>query len=426
VRILMLAQFYPPMIGGEERHVQDLAIHLVRRGHEVAVATIWHQDLPEFELDHGVRVHRIHGTTQRAEWLYTESARRHAPPLPDLELMMELRRVVQQERPQIVHAHNWLVHSFLPLKTFTHAKLVVTLHDYSLICAKKSMMRHSRLCSGPGPLKCASCVLEHYGTVKGIPTLLGMTAMGALERAAVDMFIAVSQATALGNGLEERNLPYQIIPNFVPDTATIDDEQIAALSQLPKGDFLLFVGDLSRRKGIHILLDAYEGLRHAPPLVLIGRRLSETPTEFPPNMIVVDQLPHRAVMHAWQQCKIALIPSIWHEPFGIVALEAMAAGRPVIASRMGGLAEVIEDGVSGLLVPAGDPNALRNAMQYLLENPRLGDEMGSAAERRALEFNANVVVPRIEHIYEKLLESEQVKSPIPALADEGYVHIGQS
>mgnify|MGYP001563273492 FL=1 len=80
MRILMLTQFYWPVIGGEERLVQDLSIELVRRGHEVAVATLWHEGLAEFELDRGVRVYRIRGLAQRVRWLFTEPGRRPAPP----------------------------------------------------------------------------------------------------------------------------------------------------------------------------------------------------------------------------------------------------------------------------------------------------------------------------------------------------------
>src|SRR3990172_9186554 len=107
MRILMLAQFYAPITGGEERHVQDLSIALAARGHTVAVVTLAHEGCADFEIDHGVRVYRIRGTLQRAAWLFKESERRHVPPLPDPELTWALRRVVALERPDIVHAHNW-------------------------------------------------------------------------------------------------------------------------------------------------------------------------------------------------------------------------------------------------------------------------------------------------------------------------------
>src|SRR5437899_4028640 len=109
MRILMLAQFfYPPTIGGVERHVADLSIELAARGHDVAVATLCHKGFPEFEIDRGVRIHRIRGTMQRVGMLFSESDRRHVPPFPDPELMYALRRIILEERPDIVHAHNWM------------------------------------------------------------------------------------------------------------------------------------------------------------------------------------------------------------------------------------------------------------------------------------------------------------------------------
>lgn len=420
----MLAQFYPKTIGGEERHVQDLGMHLANRGHQVSVATVWHPGHQDFEMDNGVRVYRIHGTAQRAAWLYKEAARRHAPPFPDLELTLALRRVIQRERPEIVHAHNWLVHSFLPLKFWSRTKLVMSLHDYSFVCAKKSMMQGGRVCTGPGLSKCLACATEHYGRMKGVPTVLGTWGMGSVERAMVDMFIAVSQATARGNGLIGSDLPFHVIPNFVPEDHDNAENYNDYLAQLPNEDFMLFVGDMSERKGIDTLLRAYQMLNDAPPLVLIGRRLPESPRQFPRNVLALDKWPHSAVMQAWKRSMFGLAPSVWPEPFGIVVLEAMAAGRPVIASRIGGLTDAIVDGESGLLVAPNDANALCKAMMRLITDANAREQMGNVAKRRATDFQANVIVPRIEQVYEKLLGSQMRNPIINSEQDKGYLQVG--
>ncbi len=404
MRIVMLAQFYWPVIGGEERLVQDLSVELARRGHEVAVATLWHEGLAEFELDRGVRVYRIHGIAQRARWLFTEPGRRHAPPWPDPEVTQSLRRVIAQERPQIVHAHNWLVYSFLPLKLWSRARLVMTLHDYSLVCAKKRLMWKGAPCSGSGLTKCLACASDHYGLMKGIPVALSNWVMGAVERATVDMYLPISQAVALKNGLVDSHLPFQVIPNFVPNAVgeSIPDSD-PYLAQLPKEDYLLFVGDLSRDKGIEVLLRAYVDLVNPPPLVLIGRKCADTPAEFPRNVIFLNSWPHEAVMAAWRRSSIALAPSAWPEPFGLVVIEAMAAGRPVIASRTGGLPDIVVDGETGLLVPPGDPDALRQALERLLADRELRERMGQAGRRRVTEFRARTIVPLVEQIYQMVL-----------------------
>jgi len=404
MRIVMLAQFYWPVIGGEERLVQDLSVELARRGHEVAVATLWHEGLAEFELDRGVRVYRIHGIAQRARWLFTEPGRRHAPPWPDPEVTQSLRRVIAQERPQIVHAHNWLVYSFLPLKLWSRARLVMTLHDYSLVCAKKRLMWKGAPCSGSGLTKCLACASDHYGLMKGIPVALSNWVMGAVERATVDMYLPISQAVALKNGLVDSHVPFQVIPNFVPNAVgeSIPDSD-PYLAQLPKEDYLLFVGDLSRDKGIEVLLRAYVDLVNPPPLVLIGRKCADTPAEFPRNVIFLNSWPHEAVMAAWRRSSIALAPSAWPEPFGLVVIEAMAAGRPVIASRTGGLPDIVVDGETGLLVPPGDPDALRQALERLLADRELRERMGQAGRRRVTEFRARTIVPLVEQIYQMVL-----------------------
>jgi glycosyltransferase involved in cell wall biosynthesis len=120
------------------------------------------------------------------------------------------------------------------------------------------------------------------------------------------------------------------------------------------------------------------------------------------KVFVFNDWPHSAVMQAWQRCGVALAPSVWGEPFGLVVLEAMAARRPVIASRTGGISDVIVDQESGLLVPPGDVSALRAAIQYLLASPDARDRLGRAASRRASVFSASAVVPRLEQVYRQL------------------------
>ena len=116
MRILLLSQFYPPVIGGEERHVRNLALALAARGHQVSVATQAGREASGMTMDGAVRVWRIRGTAQRAGALFSQADRPFAPPFPDPELMLGLRRVIASENPDIVHAHNWLLHSYLPLR----------------------------------------------------------------------------------------------------------------------------------------------------------------------------------------------------------------------------------------------------------------------------------------------------------------------
>jgi glycosyltransferase involved in cell wall biosynthesis len=408
MRILMLSQFYPPIIGGGAIHVRSLSAELVSRGHDVVVVTLWHEGQAKFELDRGVRVYRIRPTMGRISWLFSDSSRHYAPPFPDPEVMLGLRRIIINEQPEIVHAHNWLKHSFLPLKAWSKARLVVTLHDQGLVCVKTTLLRHNTLCQGPGLKKCLDCAIQYYGIAKGIPTVLGHRMMANAERGVADMFLPVSQSVAAGNGLVGSGLPYQVVHNFIPDDiAMLPGDSEPYIAQLPDEDYLLFVGALNRQKGVDVLLHAYAGLTNAPPLVLIGYDSPEWSTlsaNCPPNVFVFKNWPRHAVMKAWYRSVIALLPSVGPESCPTVVMEAMSAGRPVIASRIGGLPDLVADGETGYLVEPGNASALQQALKQLLRNPDLRIRMGRAALHKVVEFQASTVVPRIEHIYEELLQ----------------------
>ena len=420
MRILMLAQFYPPIVGGEERFVYDLSVELAARQHTVSVVTLWHKGFPEFEIDHGVRIYRVRSTMQRMSMLFSEDSRQYAPPFPDPEVLRALRRIILEERPDIVHAHNWLVHSFTPLKKWSKAKFIVSLHDYSHVCVQKRLMRQDICCTGPGLKKCLACSKQFYGLTKGPLSTLANFYWGERQRKVADMFLPVSQAVVEGCQLDKHHVPYKVISNFVPDqidVATEDDNPF--LAQLPEGDFLLFVGDVTFDKGAETLLQAYAKMDTQIPLVLIGRPLLQDVAErFPEDVLrrvfMLGRWPHDAVMGAWSRCTVGLVPSIVAETFGIVALEAMYTGKPVIAARNGGLTDVVVENETGLLVTPGYPQALQTAIQFLLDNPELRASMGASAKQRAMSFRAKEVIPRFEQIYQELLGDESANELVMA------------
>jgi glycosyltransferase involved in cell wall biosynthesis len=406
VRILMLAQFYAPIVGGEEQLVRSLSLELAARGHQVAVATLWHAGLPVFEHDRGVRVYRIRGAMQQVSGIFSESGRRHAPPFPDPALTRQLAGILARERPQIVHGHNWLERSFLPLKRRHGPRLIVSLHDYCRSCAKKNLLYQGAPCSGPALAKCVGCASSHYG-IKGVPVTVGNWATAQLEQRLVDLYLPVSQAVAIGNGLTRGDVPYEVIPNFLPDVSDDTNDVDDMTSRLPSSPFIMYAGDLSWIKGIEILVRAYAAMPRetVPPVVMVGRMTPETPSSIPPNMFAMGRWPHAAVMHAWRRSLFGVVPSIWHEPFGIVLLEAMSAGRAVVASRTGAISDIVVDGETGLLVPPGDAVALSLAMRRLIEDDALRKRLGAAARHRLEQFSARQVVPRFERAYQSVLGS---------------------
>jgi len=406
LRILLLSQFYPPIVGGEERHVRNLAAALAERGNQVAVATLWYPGAEKFERDGAVTVYRLRGTLQRLSWLFAESERRHAPPFPDPELVLGLRRVIANEQPDVVHAHNWLVASFLPIKRHYRLPLVVTMHDYGLTCPKKNLVRNGALCTGPGLAKCLSCTASHYGLVKGAVTMIGNMASGAWLRRTADMFITVSRAVAQHTGLARSRLPFEVIHNFVPND--VGEAKVSAdhpQPDLPDGNYILFVGDVTQPKGIGVLLKAYESLNGAPPLVLIGRWCSDAPQQLPPNVRLLAPRPHAAVMQAWRRCLFGVVPSTGPEPCATVVMEAMACGKAVIGTDIGGTPDLVDDGATGLVVPPGDSEALANAMKLLLARPDLCADLGAAGLARVEMLKARSIVPQIESVYEHVIRT---------------------
>ncbi len=403
MRILQVTDLYPPFIGGMEEHVRNLSQGLAALGHEVAVATMSDMGRIGLERDGVVRVHRLRGTVQRAGTVGAPSGKPFAPPFPDPELVLGLRRVANEERPDVIHGHNWLVRSFMPLKARSAATVVVTLHDYGVVCARRDFLYRDAPCSGPGFSKCLHCSAGHYGTARGIGVTLGNWAMRPAQRAIVDMFLPVSHAVALANGLAQMDVPHEVVPNFVPDDiAARADDNDPALADLPSGPFWLFVGALSRHKGLDVLLDAYVGLDHAPPQVIVGPATTDTFGEWPSGVVVLGGLRHAAVMAAWRRAELAIVPSVFPDPCPTVALEAMAAGVAVVGSDVGGLPDIVADGSTGLLVPPSDPAALRAALGRFVEQPEMARRMGDAGRERVAGFTASHVIRRIEAIYDRL------------------------
>jgi len=425
--ILLVTDFYWPYLGGVEQHVRSLAHALVENGHRVTVATLTGEGLPRVEDDDGVRVVRLRSLSQRISMLFSSPERPWAPPLPDPAITWQLRRLMIADPPQIVHGHDWLARSFLPLRKWSAkrygTRFLSSLHYYTLSCAKKNLMQTVDIggtstqvpCSGPGAVKCVTCASRHYGLATGPLTATGNFVGAAMERRAATSIIAVSEAVAHGNGLEpgrgRDGADVVVVPNFLtgaavdPENRAVSSAVEALTDSLPSGEFIVFVGDLRPMKGLDVLLSAYEGLATDVSLVLIGKTWPDTPTTLPDNVTVHDRWPNAAVIEAFRRSSIAVVPSVWAEPFGIVVIEAMAGGSPVVASNVGGIPEIIEEGVSGILVPPSDPSSLRRALSDLLGDPDRRRAMGAAALRRSQDFTAEQIVPRIEDEYRQSTSS---------------------
>lgn len=402
----MLAQSFAPIVGGEERVVEDLSRELVNRGHDVSIATLQQPDGVVPGEVAGARVHTLRSTSYRITRTHKDTERRHAPPAPDPETVLDLRRVLRRERPQVVHAHNWIVHSYLPLARESHSALALSLHDYGLVCATKRLRRKDEICSGPAPVKCQLCAAEHYGPAKGLVAAFGTRGFESRVRRNVDVFLPVSSTVEELCRIRGEEVS-RVIPNFIGELpAPVPDDP--RLASLPKEPFILFFGDATLDKGAWSLAHAYKRLVDPPPLVLVGRCYIDELKDRP-GVYTTGAWPHRLAIEALRRSLFTVAPSLWPEPFGIVALEAAAAGKAVVASDIGGLRDIVVNGETGLLVGPDDRPALAAAMQRLIDEPELRERLGAAARERAAGFSPAAIVPRFEAAYELAIAGHRAK-----------------
>ncbi len=406
MKVLLVTDSYPPLIGGATRAAHLLARELVARGHEVCVATITQEGAPSREWFDGVEVRRLHGVTLRLPWFSADPYRRNPPPFPDPETAFRLRRLVRTFGPDLVHAYGWMTYSCAVALLGTDTPMLLSARDYGNICAKRTLVFKGSVCSGPAPAKCAGCASSFYGVPKGLVATVGVLTGRRLLRNRMRALHSVSgwmqevmhqHLLPSGRG---RALPKAVIPDFRESV-----EEHAAdpelLVQLPDRPFILFVGALRRIKGIDELLAAYARLDSDVPLVLIGTMAPDTPARFPDGVTVLDQVPYATVMAAWDRALFGVFPSVLAEPLGNVLHEAMSRGRPVIGTKPGGHSEMVDDGETGFLVPAGDPDALLAAMTRLIEDDLLRIRMGEVARERAARFTAAEAMPRFEDLYRR-------------------------
>ncbi|HEV3225411.1 MAG TPA: glycosyltransferase family 4 protein [Acidimicrobiales bacterium] len=399
MRILMVSQFYAPVMGGVERAVENMSVALARRGHQVSIATLSRDQPPSVVDEHGVRVHRIGGTFQRAAKLFSDPQRPHLPPVPDPEAVRALRRVIDEERPDVVHVHDWFVHSLIGALRHRDVPIVMSVHDHSLVCANKRLMQGDAPCSGPGWRKCLRCATAQYGPVKGPTTALALRLRRRTVERTVDRFAPVSSSVARHSRLDASGVPVTVLPNFIPE----HDAGCAAGARrpdgLPPGEFVVFVGDATPDKGIDVLLAAHRRLDARPPVVVVGRPLAESLDPVPEGVVVLGMRPHDEVLAIMRAAVAIVVPSRCAETFGLVALEAMSAGTVVIAARIGALDELVVHEVTGLLVPPGDADALGAALRRVLDDPAARDRMAVAGRERARDYREAVVVDALERAY---------------------------
>ena len=202
---------------------------------------------------------------------------------------------------------------------------------------------------------------------------------------------------------------------YRPDPATDVLEELGVDLSRP---YVTFVGRVTRQKGLPVLLEAAARFRPEAQLVLLAG-VAETPelgaevngwlAKLRASRTGIiwseEMLPRPAVAQILTHAAAFICPSVY-EPLGIVNLEAMACQTPVVASAVGGIPEVVDDGLTGLLVPPSDPVALADAVNRILDEPDLGKRMGLAGRERAVaEFSWRAIAEETVALYERVVTS---------------------
>lgn len=367
MRVALTCPYAWDATGGVQNHVAQLAEVLQDRGHEVVVlapATALHASVPP----HVRLVGRAVGLP------FNGSIARIAPdPRTRGAVARELRRF----RPDVVHAHE----PFTPSTSF-YATMV---SPAPVVAVSHTFFERSLL----------------FDLYKRPFHRLWMRPK---------VWLAVSDATA---SFLRRHLGHGADIRVVPNGVDVDMFAGAAAAELPPGRKVLFVNRLDERKGFPVAVDAFATLgRRFPDLLLVvagdGRQraaVDTLPQELRRRVVMLGRVPHADVPALAKAADVFVGPATGRESFGIVLVEAMAAGLPVVASDIPGYREVVRSDVDGILVPPSDPQALADGITRVVEDGALAERMRQAGQRRAERFRWDVVADEIEDVYREVAGS---------------------
>lgn len=419
MKILLVSHKYPPFaLGGVEVYTYNLARTLGER-HEVSVF-FRHDDprAPSFaeqdDKDEGVLVRRIScyptglGAGVVGEFFGTFLSR---------QVEASFARFLDKVQPDLIHVQHVMALSarLLHLARHSGAPVLLTLHDYWFICSNSQLIwPDARTCRGKAwGMNCVHCAaaarfpspLVRWLRPVLAPFLLyrDRVVKGAALRA--DRFLApsrflIDQYVAAGFPGDR----FSYLENGIPVT------HIRRVPWQPaRGPLrVMFLGSLAWQKGVHVLVEAFNGL----PAGVARLRIWGDPTVFPaygdsldrllvhPDARLMGRIPNEQVGEALADSDVVVVPSLWYENSPLVIQEARAAGVPVVASGHGALAEKVRDGVDGLLFTPGDADSLRKALQRLVDEPDLLPRL-----RRSIPPPADVVdhAGQLETIYGQLV-----------------------
>jgi glycosyltransferase involved in cell wall biosynthesis len=311
-------------------------------------------------------------------------------------------------RPDVVHVHNFfpkLSPSIYDACRDARVPVVQTLHNYRLICANGLLFRNGKSCTDCVGHTVTLPAIVH-GCYRGsrlgsaaVAAMIGIHRIRNTWAQRVDRFIALTDF-ARGLFAKEAQIPIDKItvkPNAAPDPGTGKGS----------GGYALYVGRLSPEKGIQTLLDAARNHEMSIPLKIAGSGPLQPAVE-------AAQSPGRIEYAGWQnpegvrrlmlEARVLVLPSLWFEGLPMVLPEAFGAGLPIVASRIGALETLIEDGGNGVLAPPGNAAALAEAVRRIAENDAFESDLRAHA-RRTYEavYHPDANLRLLKQIYEQVV-----------------------
>ncbi|MFI1002634.1 glycosyltransferase [Streptomyces galbus] len=318
----------------------------------------------------------------------------------------ELAARLRAERPDVVHVHNvfpLLSPAVLAACADAGVPAVATLHNYTQVCPPGTLQRQGRPCAecvGGTPLPAVRHGCYRGSRLATVPLAVSLSANRRRWWSGVERFLCISAAQR--DVLVRAGMPAERLAvkhNFVPDPGTV---------RTGPGEHLLYLGRLAEAKGVRLLMAAWDALTAdggvGVPLVIAGTG----PLEPEVTAWAAGRDDVRYVgLYDTAQCREAVArsvavvaPSTWLEAFGLVVVEAMAAGVPTVAAGHGAFVELVEDGATGLLHRPGDAASLASCLRRITAAPDGGREMGRAARRRyEQDFSPAVGLERLLEEY---------------------------
>jgi glycosyltransferase involved in cell wall biosynthesis len=328
------------------------------------------------------------------------------------EARRKIAALVDEAKPDVAHFHN--IHAHLTASIVAPLRrrgvpIVWTLHDYRLICPNTSLLSGGEICERCIPNRFYQAILQRCkkGSLAASGVAMLSTLYDRLERlpSRIDRFVAPSEflkSKLIEGGFDPARI--ECVPNFA---------DLAGFAGLPEKDYFCYVGRLSREKGIDVLVRAAASL-DAGRLLVVGdgpeaENLRALARELGTNR--VEFAGYRSgdeLKRILAESQFVVLPSRWYENLPYTVMEAFASSKAVVASRIGGIPEMVEDGANGLLVPAGDAGALAAALRRMLGDRRVREEMGRRGREKAeRRYGREKHYGEIERIYREAIAGKR-------------------